>query len=185
MTQPNPVPAPTARPQRTEQPPPTVAAMQAAAGALHFERFGTTDPEAARAAARWYAEAAAEVAHIEDDAAREEQQDRAITRCAHAAGDHQWCDVTCEVAMPSEAMRNFIVAKGYPGTAGALAELERRAAAQAQVPAVLSEAERTTLTYALDQAQERIWADAGFTEQDQAAVDSLRRLTIPAGGEQA
>lgn len=42
--------------------------------------------------------------------------------------------------------------------------------------AVLSEAERTMLTYALDQAQERIWSEDGFTDEDQAAVTSLRRL---------
>ncbi|MET9138867.1 hypothetical protein [Streptomyces parvulus] len=41
----------------------------------------------------------------------------------------------------------------------------------------LSPAERTMLGYALDQAQERIWSEGGFTEEDQAAVDSLRRLT--------
>lgn len=49
---------------------------------------------------------------------------------AHAAGHHGYCGVTCEVAMPSEQMRNFILARGYPGTAGALDELLRRAAAQ-------------------------------------------------------
>lgn len=42
--------------------------------------------------------------------------------------------------------------------------------------ATLSDAERTMLTYALDQAQERIWSEGGFTAEDQAAVDSLRRL---------
>jgi hypothetical protein len=40
----------------------------------------------------------------------------------------------------------------------------------------LSEAERTMLAYALDQAQEKIWSEDGFTDADQAAVDSLRRL---------
>jgi hypothetical protein len=40
----------------------------------------------------------------------------------------------------------------------------------------LSQAERTMLTYALDQAQERIWSEGGFTEEDQAAVTSLRRM---------
>ncbi|WP_225825640.1 hypothetical protein [Streptomyces naphthomycinicus] len=42
--------------------------------------------------------------------------------------------------------------------------------------AVLSAAERTMLTYALDQAQERIWSEGGFTDEDQTALDSLRRL---------
>lgn len=44
-------------------------------------------------------------------------------------------------------------------------------------PATLSDAERTMLTYALDQAQERIWSEDGFTDEDQAAVTALRRLT--------
>jgi hypothetical protein len=42
--------------------------------------------------------------------------------------------------------------------------------------AALSEAERTMLTYALDQAQEKIWSEDGFTDEDQAAVTSLRRV---------
>ncbi|MYU22938.1 hypothetical protein [Streptomyces sp. SID8352] len=52
--------------------------------------------------------------------------------------------------------------------------------------AALSPAECTMLTYALDQAQERIWSEDGFTDEDQAAVDSLRRLTVeqPAAGAQ-
>lgn len=40
----------------------------------------------------------------------------------------------------------------------------------------LSETERTMLAFALDQAQEKIWSEDGFTDADQAAVDSLRRL---------
>ena len=46
--------------------------------------------------------------------------------------------------------------------------------------AVLTEGERTMLTYALDQAQERIWSEGGFTDEDQAAVTSLRRLAVEA-----
>ncbi|MFC9465182.1 hypothetical protein [Streptomyces coelicoflavus] len=60
--------------------------------------------------------------------------------------------------------------------------------AETQPPAALSPAERTMLDYALNQAQERIWADDGFTDEDQAAVDSLRRLTTvqrAAGARQA
>lgn len=56
--------------------------------------------------------------------------DRHETEQAHADGEHELCDVTCEVKFPSEEMRNFLVAKGYPGTAGMLAELERRAVAR-------------------------------------------------------
>lgn len=54
-----------------------------------------------------------------------------------------------------------------------------------EVPAALTEAERTMLAYALDQAQEHIWSRDGFTAEDQAAVDSLRRLAaVPAAEEQ-
>ncbi|WP_432091056.1 hypothetical protein [Streptomyces sp. NRRL F-5630] len=49
--------------------------------------------------------------------------------------------------------------------------------APADRAAVLTDAERAMLTYALDQAQEHIWSREGFTDEDQVAVDSLRRLT--------
>lgn len=55
--------------------------------------------------------------------------------------------------------------------------------APADRAAALSEAERTMLAYALDQAQERIWSDDGFTDEDQAAVDSLKRLAGEEGGQ--
>ncbi|MEV8031412.1 hypothetical protein [Streptomyces sp. NPDC086182] len=55
---------------------------------------------------------------------------------AHAEGEHEHCGPTCETAFPSEQMRNFILAKGYPGTAGMLDELLRRAAA---TPAAVSQ----------------------------------------------
>lgn len=58
---------------------------------------------------------------------KEADEDRGEAARFHAAGDHQHCDQTCEVEMPSEALRNFILAKGYPGTGGALDELLRRA----------------------------------------------------------
>lgn len=50
---------------------------------------------------------------------------------AHARGEHRWCDITCREAMGTEEMTNFVVARGYPGTAGALRELLRRAAEDA------------------------------------------------------
>ncbi|NUS79107.1 MAG: hypothetical protein HOV70_23300, partial [Streptomyces sp.] len=65
----------------------------------------------------------------------EQRADREETERDHARGDHTHCGVTCEVEMPTEHLRNFVIAKGYPGTAGALAELERRAAAGAVLPA--------------------------------------------------
>jgi hypothetical protein len=52
-------------------------------------------------------------------------------------------------------------------------------AGQAPAPdrtAVLSDAERQMLNYALNQAQVRMWSVGGFTDEDQAAVVSLRRL---------
>lgn len=49
--------------------------------------------------------------------------------------------------------------------------------ADQQLLTTLTDAERTMLAYALDQAQERIWSEDGFTDEDQAAVTSLRRLT--------
>ncbi len=55
--------------------------------------------------------------------------DQHETERAHAEGEHAFCGVTCEVEFPTEMLRNFILAKGYPGTAGALDELLRRAAA--------------------------------------------------------
>ena len=66
-------------------------------------------------------------------------------------------------------------------------ELLRNAAAPVAAPptgqtATLTEAERAMLTYALDQAQERIWSEDGFTDEDQAAVTSLRRLAAETPG---
>lgn len=60
----------------------------------------------------------------------EQRTDREAAERDHAAGDHQYCGAACEVEMPSVLLRNFIVAKGYPGTAGALDELLRRAATE-------------------------------------------------------
>ena len=66
----------------------------------------------------------------------EQRADREETERDHTAGNHQYCGLTCEVEYPTEALRNFILAKGYPGTAGLLAELERRAAAEVGEQAV-------------------------------------------------
>lgn len=43
-------------------------------------------------------------------------------------------------------------------------------------PQHLTEAERAMLRYALDLAQEKIWSEDGFTDADQDAVASLKRL---------
>ncbi|KIF66221.1 hypothetical protein HY68_36520 [Streptomyces sp. AcH 505] len=65
----------------------------------------------------------------ETDEERERREDREEVARLHKAGDHEHCDQTCEIQLPSDMLRNFIVAKGYPGTGGALDELLRRAAA--------------------------------------------------------
>ncbi|MGQ4733421.1 hypothetical protein ACUN3E_37905 [Streptomyces sp. Ju416(a)] len=116
----------------------------------------------------------------ETDEEREQREDREEAARLHADGDHQYCDVTCEVAMPTEAMRNFVIAKGYPGTAGALDELLRRAAAAPPAPAdraALTETERQLLGFALEMAEEEIHArNLEIPAKDRAALTSLRRL---------
>lgn len=62
------------------------------------------------------------------DADLERAADERETAAQHARGEHEYCGPTCEAAFPSAQLRNFILAKGYPGTAGALDELLRRAA---------------------------------------------------------
>ncbi|CAM5591120.1 hypothetical protein [Streptomyces purpurascens] len=55
--------------------------------------------------------------------------DQHETEQAHANGEHEYCDITCETQMPTAPMRNAIVAHGIPGTTRMLDELLRRAAA--------------------------------------------------------
>ncbi|MFI0236361.1 hypothetical protein [Streptomyces sp. NPDC016845] len=57
----------------------------------------------------------------------EQRADREETERQHAAGDHEYCGVTCETVFPTEQLRTFVIARGYPGTAGMLHELLRRA----------------------------------------------------------
>lgn len=61
----------------------------------------------------------------------EERADREQTERDHARGDHTHCGITCETEMPTEHLRNFVIAKGYPGTKRALDELIRRAGTEA------------------------------------------------------
>lgn len=75
----------------------------------------------------------------------EQRADREETEREHAAGIHTHCGLTCEVDLPTEHLRNFIIAKGYPGTAGALDELLRRAATPAVAPTAPPAADRATL----------------------------------------
>lgn len=67
---------------------------------------------------------------------------------AHAEGEHEYCGVTCEVAMSTEAMRATIIGLGIPGTKGMLDELLRRAAA-GQLPAAVAPRPETTENAAL------------------------------------
>ncbi|GAA4823938.1 hypothetical protein [Streptomyces ziwulingensis] len=65
----------------------------------------------------------------------EQRADREETERDHARGDHTYCGITCETEMPTKHLRNFVIAKGYPGTKGALDELLRRARTAAVLPA--------------------------------------------------
>ncbi|MEV5977534.1 hypothetical protein [Streptomyces sp. NPDC052114] len=72
--------------------------------------------------------------HTDPPETDEQRADREETERDHARGDHTYCGITCESEMPTEHLRNFVIAKGYPGTAGALDELLRRARAEAAAP---------------------------------------------------
>lgn len=69
------------------------------------------------------------------------------------------------------------VAKGNAALDDIEQAVRRWIAAHPDPATVLSDVERTMLAYALDQAQEHIWSRDGFTDEDQAAVTSLRRFT--------
>ncbi|MFJ8995568.1 hypothetical protein ACIRQH_34835 [Streptomyces sp. NPDC102279] len=86
----------------------------------------------------------------------EQRADRKETEREHAAGIHTHCGLTCEVDLPTEHLRNFVIAKGYPGTAGMLDELLRRARAEAEdaaAPTVVSPP-------AADRAETLSWAES-------------------------
>ncbi|WP_309031343.1 hypothetical protein [Streptomyces alfalfae] len=69
-----------------------------------------------------------------DTETAEQRADREETERDHARGDHTYCGITCETEMPTEHLQNFVIAKGYPGTKGALDELLRRARAAVVLP---------------------------------------------------
>jgi hypothetical protein len=50
------------------------------------------------------------------------------TEKAHAEGDHQWCDITCQDEYTWEMLRNTILIRAIPGSPKMLDELLRRAA---------------------------------------------------------
>ncbi len=100
--------------------------------------------------------------------------DRHEIEQAHAAGEHEFCGVACEAKFPTEQLRAFILAKGYPGTAGMLAELERRAAAppatldelRQEMADALAARDAQTRAQALREAADDLTADADALERD-------------------
>jgi hypothetical protein len=79
-------------------------------------------------------------AALDESETDEQRADREETKRDHARGDHTHCGITCEAELPTEHLRNFVIAKGYPGTKGALDELLRRARAAAALPATTDRA---------------------------------------------
>jgi len=69
--------------------------------------------------------------------------DRHETERAHTEGEHAFCGPTCEVEFPSDKLRNTILYRAIPGSAGMLDELLRRAASgqlpAASAPAVVAQ----------------------------------------------
>ena len=96
----------------------------------------------------------------------EEREDREATARDHAAGDHQHCGITCEVELPTDHLRNFVIAKGYPGTAGALDELLRRAAAAASPAPADRAATRDRTRRAIGEASGFTWLPDELMEPD-------------------
>lgn len=92
---------------------------------------------------------------------------------AHAEGDHEHCGKECEVAMPSEQLRNAILCRAIPGSAGMLDELLRRAAV---VPAGAgedpahetreAEAHPPTRTWKVESPRRDKWASWGATHDE-------------------
>lgn len=110
----------------------------------------------------------------------DQRADREETEREHAAGIHTHCGLTCEVDLPTEHLRNFVIAKGYPGTKGALDELLRRAAASAPAAPALEPQDHpgADLFVALqaagldaDEAHRRMYAYAAMVlRQEKATV---------------
>ena len=98
----------------------------------------------------------------------EERADREETERDHARGDHTYCGITCEVEMPTEHLRNFVIAKGYPGTKGALDELLRRAQVEADGSRVADEEQPETPSMTLAAASVR----ASVADAQQPATEA-------------
>lgn len=89
-------------------------------------------------------------------------------------------DILRDAADKLWALANRLTERGQ-GVLWAAGRLRRMAdevqpSTEVQASVTLTSAERKMLTFALDEAQEKIWSQDGFTDEDQAAVDSLRRL---------
>ncbi|MEV5261773.1 hypothetical protein AB0L02_27500 [Streptomyces anulatus] len=117
----------------------------------------------------------------ETDEEREQREDREEAARLHAAGVHQYCDVTCETAMPTKAMRNFVIAKGYPGTAGALDELLRRATAAAPPAPADRAATRDRIRRAICEASGFTWLPDELMEPDEYGEHADAVLAVLAG----
>ena len=57
------------------------------------------------------------------------------TERAHAAGDHQWCGITCTEEFTAEKLRNGILWRAAPGSKAMLDELLRRARQETETSA--------------------------------------------------
>ncbi|MFD5509146.1 hypothetical protein ACFWIB_15395 [Streptomyces sp. NPDC127051] len=99
------------------------------------------------------------------DIDRERAADEHETATEHARGEHEHCGPTCETEFPGSALRNFILAKGYPGTAGALDELLRRASTTGPEPL----AEQPGVSRAL------VYRELADEQEATATTDVIRR----------
>lgn len=108
----------------------------------------------------------------------EQRTDRMETERDHAAGDHRYCDITCEDMFPGQELRNAILARAIPGSATMLDELLRRAAL-APPPArhVLTESEHDRAWHAIEGSAGEEDADPGTVL---AAVLRALRIEEPA-----
>lgn len=130
--------------------------------------------------------------------ADEERADRLEMERAHAEGEHQHCDITCPIQMPSESMRTTILYRAIPGSESMLDELLRRARTEVAAPSTPAHAELCERIAEVRRIVMRLIAHAtGFQdvldESDRdpwarlvrADIDALRTATavLPAPGD--
>lgn len=104
--------------------------------------------------------------------AGEPSADRAALRDLIAEALMQWAERNNSSQYASMRRPETVRANSYSRADAVLAVLPE----PADRAVVLSEAECKMLTYALALAQDKIWSLDGFTREDQAALNSLRRL---------